>query len=96
MDLMIAPVWRQIQAGSDLFISVWNIHRSPRVWADADRFNPGRWPLDGPTPNEVTEDFRYLPFGGGRRKCIGAPPTPAVPSFCKHCMASLLHKPRRA
>lgn len=22
-------------------------------------------------PNEVTEGFRYLPFGGGRRKCVG-------------------------
>lgn len=22
-------------------------------------------------PNEVTENFKYLPFGGGRRKCVG-------------------------
>ncbi len=22
-------------------------------------------------PNETTENFNYLPFGGGRRKCIG-------------------------
>ena len=22
-------------------------------------------------PNEITEDFRYLPFGGGKRKCVG-------------------------
>jgi beta-ring hydroxylase len=22
-------------------------------------------------PNEVTEGYRYLPFGGGRRKCVG-------------------------
>jgi cytochrome P450 len=35
-------------------------------------FNPDRFgALEGPIPNEVTEEFAYLPFGGGRRKCIG-------------------------
>jgi beta-ring hydroxylase len=61
----------KVPAGADIFISVWNIHRSPAEWANADAFDPGRFPTEGPTPNEVTEDFRYLPFGGGRRKCIG-------------------------
>lgn len=23
-------------------------------------------------PNETTHDYRYMPFGGGKRKCIGA------------------------
>ena len=30
-----------------------------------------RFPVDAPMPNEITEGFRYLPFGGGRRKCVG-------------------------
>lgn len=34
-------------------------------------FNPDRFPVDRPMPNEVTENFAFLPFGGGKRKCIG-------------------------
>ncbi|KAH7425048.1 hypothetical protein KP509_11G037600 [Ceratopteris richardii] len=60
-----------ISKGEDFFISVWNLHRSPTLWEDADVFKPERWPVDGPDPTEVTENFRYLPFGGGPRKCVG-------------------------
>ncbi|KAK9062817.1 hypothetical protein SSX86_020007 [Deinandra increscens subsp. villosa] len=60
-----------IKRGEDLFISVWNLHRSPSHWVDADKFNPERWPLDGPNPNETNQNFSYLPFGGGPRKCVG-------------------------
>lgn len=60
-----------ISKGEDIFISVWNLHRSPSLWEDAEEFRPERWPADGPDPTEVTENYRYLPFGGGPRKCVG-------------------------
>ncbi|XP_065853210.1 protein LUTEIN DEFICIENT 5, chloroplastic [Euphorbia lathyris] len=60
-----------IKSGEDIFISIWNLHRSPHLWDDADKFNPERWPLDGPNPNETNQNFCYLPFGGGPRKCVG-------------------------
>lgn len=60
-----------ITKGEDIFISLWNLHRSPKHWVDADKFNPERWPLDGPNPNETNQNFSYLPFGGGPRKCVG-------------------------
>nr|AYV88884.1 cytochrome P450 oxidase CYP97A54 [Polygala tenuifolia]BBE15482.1 cytochrome P450 [Polygala tenuifolia] len=60
-----------IKRGEDIFISLWNLHRSPELWDDADKFKPDRWPLDGPNPNETNQNFRYLPFGGGPRKCVG-------------------------
>ncbi|PIA36137.1 hypothetical protein AQUCO_03400208v1 [Aquilegia coerulea] len=60
-----------IRRGEDIFISVWNLHHCPNHWIDAEKFNPERWPLDGPNPNEVNQNFSYLPFGGGPRKCVG-------------------------
>ncbi|KAK7295160.1 hypothetical protein RJT34_18065 [Clitoria ternatea] len=60
-----------IKRGEDIFISVWNLHHSPKLWDDADKFEPERWALDGPNPNETNQNFKYLPFGGGPRKCVG-------------------------
>nr|KYP47625.1 Cytochrome P450 97B2 [Cajanus cajan] len=60
-----------IKRGEDIFISVWNLHRSPELWDNADKFEPERWALDGPNPNETNQNFKYLPFGGGPRKCVG-------------------------
>lgn len=62
----------QVPAGSDIFIATWNLHRSPSLWERPNEFDPDRFgPLEAPGPNEITESFRYLPFGGGQRKCIG-------------------------
>ncbi|KAJ6845438.1 protein LUTEIN DEFICIENT 5, chloroplastic [Iris pallida] len=58
-----------IKRGEDIFISVYNLHHCPKHWVDAERFYPERWPLDGPNPNETNQNFSYLPFGGGPRKC---------------------------
>jgi beta-ring hydroxylase len=61
-----------VPAGADIFISTWNLHRSPLLWDRPHDFDPGRFgPLSAPIPNEFTENYRYLPFGGGLRKCIG-------------------------
>jgi beta-ring hydroxylase len=48
------------------------MYRDASYWQNPETFDPDRFPVDGPIPNEVTENFNYLPFGGGRRKCIGA------------------------
>lgn len=46
-----------IRKGSDIFISVWNLHRSPQLWPQPNTFNPDRFPIDGPVPNEVRLDL---------------------------------------
>lgn len=50
-----------VPRGQDVMISVYNIHRSPAVWDDADEFRPERFPLDEPVPTELNTGFRYAP-----------------------------------
>lgn len=59
MQLLKICVWKKTNRNEDIFISVWNLHRSPLHWDDAEEFNPERWPLDGPNPNETNQNFRY-------------------------------------
>ncbi|EUA96325.1 hypothetical protein Z029_07565 [Mycobacterium tuberculosis INS_SEN] len=57
----------RIRRGTTVVIPIHHIHHDPRWWPDPDRFDPGRFlrcPTDRPR-------CAYLPFGGGRRICIG-------------------------
>lgn len=72
--------------------------RAPQYWHHANEFNPDRFSVDNPIPNEITENFWYLPFGGGRRKCIGeAAPSLLVVhvlliiSWAEHAFQSFAH-----
>nr|AGT63110.1 plastid carotenoid epsilon-ring hydroxylase [Haematococcus lacustris] len=66
------PGGYKVVKGQDVMISVYNIHRSKAVWDSPEAFLPERFgPLDGPVPSEQNTDFRYIPFSGGPRKCVG-------------------------
>ncbi|KAK9158718.1 hypothetical protein Scep_005292 [Stephania cephalantha] len=67
----VLPGNYKVNAGQDIMISVYNIHRSSQVWERANEFVPERFDLDGPVPNETNTDFRFIPFSGGPRKCVG-------------------------
>lgn len=43
------------------------LHRNPTVWPNPEGFDPERF-LDAPERPR----YAYLPFGGGRRICVGA------------------------
>ncbi|WOH00857.1 hypothetical protein DCAR_0520233 [Daucus carota subsp. sativus] len=61
----------KVNPGQDIMISVYNIHHSSKVWDRAEEFIPERFDLDGPVPNESNTDYRFIPFSGGPRKCVG-------------------------
>jgi len=44
-----------IGPGADLFISTWNLHRSPHLWNEPEKFNPDRF----------RHPFRNPEFGDG-------------------------------
>ncbi|KAM0949494.1 putative carotene epsilon-hydroxylase [Dioscorea sansibarensis] len=67
----VLPGNYKVNAGQDIMISVYNIHHSPQVWDRAEEFVPERFDLEGPIPNETNTDFRFIPFSGGPRKCVG-------------------------
>ncbi len=69
---------RAIQVGTLCLVSPALLHRDPRWWAEADRFQPDRWlrrspgqvaRFDPKAPGQPRG--AYLPFGAGPRMCIG-------------------------
>jgi cytochrome P450 len=59
---------RALPAGVQVAACLWLAARREDLWPDAGAFRPERW-LDGPTPNPMS----WIPFGGGVRRCAGAP-----------------------
>ncbi|KAL8039604.1 hypothetical protein ABFX02_10G046900 [Erythranthe guttata] len=67
----VLPGDYKVNPGQDVMISVYNVHHSAQVWDRADEFVPERFDLEGAVPNETNTDFRFIPFSGGPRKCVG-------------------------
>jgi cytochrome P450 len=60
---------RHVPKGSAVLIAPWVLHRHRKLWHDPGRFDPERFSAE---PTAKRARFSYLPFGGGRRICIGA------------------------
>lgn len=45
------------------------VHRDDRWWDNPTEFRPERWVDE---ESDARSEFAYFPFGGGRRRCIGA------------------------
>jgi cytochrome P450 len=60
---------RHVPKGSTVLIAPWVLHRHLKLWQNPARFDPERF---RPEHAAARPRFSYLPFGGGRRICIGA------------------------
>jgi enediyne biosynthesis protein E7 len=69
-----------VPAGSTVAIPPYLVHRHPEFWPDPAGFDPARFLPDGQPgsaanggtrPAEGRHRYAYIPFGGGRRACIG-------------------------
>ncbi|MFB8003743.1 cytochrome P450 [Nocardia sp. NPDC056000] len=59
----------RVKAGSIVIVLTHEIHRDPAYWPDPQRFDPSRFL---PGAGKDRPRGAYLPFGGGRRICIGS------------------------
>lgn len=59
----------EIPAKTRVLINAYAIGRDPNSWEDPLEFNPDRF--SGIDTDVKDQDFRFLPFGGGRRGCPG-------------------------
>jgi cytochrome P450 len=56
----------EIPKGSIMLVLPYALHRNPALWPNPEAFDPRRF-LD----SKAAPPFTYLPFGAGRRICIG-------------------------
>ncbi|KAI3828862.1 hypothetical protein L1987_02972 [Smallanthus sonchifolius] len=75
-----------IPKGCTVNMNVWAIHRDPKNWTNPLEFKPERflntkWDYNG-------NNFKFLPFGSGRRICPGIP---LAEKMLVYILASLLH-----
>ncbi|XP_021749788.1 cytochrome P450 71A3-like [Chenopodium quinoa] len=60
-----------IGADTHVYINAWAIHRDPTYWDEPMEFRPERFLNTSTFSFKRQDDFRYIPFGGGRRICPG-------------------------
>nr|AYV88891.1 cytochrome P450 oxidase CYP706C54 [Polygala tenuifolia] len=75
-----------VPKGSRVFLNVWAIHRDASNWDNPLKFDPSRfldtkWDYSG-------SDFKYFPFGSGRRICAGIAMAERMVMFS---LATLIH-----
>ncbi|XP_038687741.1 flavonoid 3',5'-hydroxylase 1-like isoform X2 [Tripterygium wilfordii] len=78
-----------IPRGTQVFLNIWAIQRDPEHWDNPLEFRPERF-LNGEDCklDFSGNNFKYLPFGSGRRVCAGIP---LAEKTLMYLLASLLY-----
>ncbi|XP_043701836.1 flavonoid 3'-monooxygenase-like [Telopea speciosissima] len=77
-----------VPKGSTVFINVWKMHRDPDEWESPTEFIPERFLADSDKYDYRGNNYNFLPFGSGRRICVGIP---LATKMGLYVIASLLH-----
>jgi cytochrome P450 len=59
---------KEIRAGDRVALFAYGAHHSAKYWENPEQFIPERWLGDAA---KRRKPYTYLPFGGGKRSCIG-------------------------
>jgi cytochrome P450 len=59
---------KEIKAGDRVVMFAYGVHHSPKYWDTPEAFRPERFMGDA---NKKRKPYTYVPFGGGKRSCIG-------------------------
>jgi len=62
----------RIPAGSLVAVPPYLVHRHPEFWPNPAGFDPRRFLPGGPADPATRHRYAFIPFGGGKRACIGA------------------------
>jgi cytochrome P450 family 135 len=82
---------RLIPPGVQVAACIWLACRREDLWPAAGEFRPERW-LEAPAPDMLS----WIPFGGGVRRCAGAPFAEMEVREVLRCAAALSLRPVRA
>mmetsp|Transcript_64656 Transcript_64656/g.185927 ORF Transcript_64656/g.185927 Transcript_64656/m.185927 type:complete len:1248 (-) Transcript_64656:64-3807(-) len=61
----------RIPKGAMCINNIYAVHYDPEIYPEPDKFLPERWLDKDPCRWSVENDFEFMPFGIGRRLCIG-------------------------
>ncbi|XP_077229984.1 flavonoid 3'-monooxygenase CYP75B137-like isoform X2 [Tasmannia lanceolata] len=79
----------RVPKGCKIIINAWAIQRDPKTWKDALEFKPDRFLTEEFKKCDIRgTDHRFIPFGSGRRMCIGLP---LAERMYPYVLASLIH-----